>query len=152
MATGSPEGAAIQLRKYRAQLHAADLLVIDDLLIRKLQSAAGDELADVLMSRYEKRATIVTSNRPLEGWATLLCDLVVVTPLLDRLMHHGHLLKFDGKSCRLKESAERLAKRAQASYSAVVPQTLLAGNLPGAFIPTGRRSVRRSREVSEPRA
>jgi len=37
-------------------------------------------------------------------------DAVIVTPLLDRLMHHGHLLKFVGKSWRLKESAERLAK------------------------------------------
>jgi DNA replication protein DnaC len=104
-----------ELRKYRAQLHGADLLVIDDLFIRKLPPAAGDELADVLMSRYEKRSTIVTSNRPLDDWATLLGDVIVVTPLLDRLMHHGHLLKFDGKSWRLKESAARLAKRAQAS-------------------------------------
>ena len=103
------------LRKYRAQLHGADLLVIDDLFIRKLPPAAGDELADVLMSRYEKRSTIVTSNRPLDDWAKLLGDVVVVTPLLDRLMHHGHLLKFDGKSWRLKESAARLAKRAHAS-------------------------------------
>ena len=38
-------------------------------------------------------------------------DVVVVTPLLDRLMHHGHLLKFEGKSWRLKESAARLAKQ-----------------------------------------
>jgi len=38
--------------------------------------------------------------------------MVVVTPLLDRLMHHGHLLKFDGKSWRLKEAAARVAKRA----------------------------------------
>lgn len=72
-----------ELRKYRAQLHNAGLLVIDDLFIRKVPAAAGDELADVLMSRYEKRSTIVTSNRPLDDWPTLLGDLVVVTPLLD---------------------------------------------------------------------
>ena len=93
------------LRKYRAQLHTADLLIIDDLFIRKLPVHAGDELADVLMGRYEKRSTIVTSNRPLEDWAKLLGNVVVVTPLLDRLMHHGHLLRFDGKSWRLKESS-----------------------------------------------
>jgi DNA replication protein DnaC len=74
------------LRKYRAQLHTADLLIIDDLFIRKLPVHAGDELADVLMGRYEKRSTIVTSNRPLEDWAKLLGDVVVVTPLLDRLI------------------------------------------------------------------
>jgi len=101
------------LRKYRALLHAADLLLIDDLFIRKLPAHAGDELADVLMSRYEKRSTIVTSNRIIDDWGKLLGDVVVVTPLLDRLLHHGHLLKFEGKSWRLKESAARLAKAAQ---------------------------------------
>ncbi len=100
-----------ELRKYRAQLKGAELLVIDDLFLRKLPAQAGDELADVLMSRYEKCSTIITSNRPFEDWAKLLGDAVVVTPLLDRLMHHGHLLKFEGKSWRLKEAAARVAKR-----------------------------------------
>lgn len=100
------------MRKYRSQLKAAELLLIDDLFLRKLPAHAGDELAEVLMSRYEKASTIVTSNRPFEDWARLLGDTVVVTPLLDRLMHHGHLLKFEGKSWRLKEAAARVAKRA----------------------------------------
>jgi DNA replication protein DnaC len=100
-----------EIRKYRAQLKATELLIIDDLFLRKLPASAGDELADVLMSRYEKASTIITSNRPFEDWAKLLGDVVVVTPLLDRLMHHGHLLKFEGKSWRLKEAAARIAKR-----------------------------------------
>lgn len=100
-----------EIRKYRTHLKAAELLVIDDLFLRKLPASAGDELADVLISRYEKSSTIITSNRPFEDWAKLLGDVVVVTPLLDRLMHHGHLLKFEGKSWRLKEAAARIAKR-----------------------------------------
>jgi DNA replication protein DnaC len=103
-----------ELRKYRTQLKAAELLIIDDLFLRKLPASAGDELSDVLMSRYEKASTIITSNRPFEDWAKLLGDAVVVTPLLDRLMHHGHLLKFEGKSWRLKEAAARIAKRGSA--------------------------------------
>jgi DNA replication protein DnaC len=99
-----------ELRKYRAQLKTAELLVIDDLFLRKLPAQAGDELADVLMSRYENASTILTSNRPIDDWAKLLGDVVVITPLLDRLMHHGHLLKFEGKSWRLKEAAARIAK------------------------------------------
>ena len=100
-----------QLRAYRQQLKAVDLLLIDDLFLRKLPAQAGDELADVLMSRYEKASTLVTSNRPFEDWARLLGDTIVVTPLLDRLLHHGHLLKFEGKSWRLKEAAARIAKQ-----------------------------------------
>jgi DNA replication protein DnaC len=101
-----------EIRKYRAQMMAAELLVCDDLFLRRLPSNAGDELADVLMSRYEKLSTVITSNRGIDDWARLLGDVVVVTPLLDRLLHRGHMLKFDGKSWRLKEAAERVAKRA----------------------------------------
>jgi DNA replication protein DnaC len=102
------------LRKLRTQLRAADLLLIDDLFLRRLPAHAGDELADVLMSRYEKASTIITSNRVPDDWPKLLGDVVVVTPLLDRLMHHGHLLKFEGKSWRLKEAASRIAKNTSA--------------------------------------
>ena len=83
--------------------------------LRKLPPHAGDELADVIMARHEKASTIITSNRPVDDWSRLLGDVVVVTPLLDRLMHHGHLLKFDGKSWRLKEAAARAAKRGPVS-------------------------------------
>jgi DNA replication protein DnaC len=100
-----------QIRKLRAQFKATELLVIDDLFLRKLPAQAGDELADVIVGRYEKASTIISSNRPLDDWARLLGDVVVITPLLDRLMHHGHLLRFEGKSWRLKQAAERLAKR-----------------------------------------
>ena len=104
-----------QIRKLRAQFKATELLLIDDLFLRKLPAHAGDELADVIMSRYEKASTMITSNRPVDDWARLLGDVVVITPLLDRLMHHGHLLKFEGKSWRLKQAAERLAKRGAAT-------------------------------------
>ena len=103
------------IRKLRTQVKAAELLVIDDLFLRRLPAGAGDEFADVLMSRYEKASTIITSNHSLEDWAKLLGDVVVVAPLIDRLMHHGHLLKFDGKSWRLKEAAARIAKRGSAA-------------------------------------
>ena len=99
------------LRKLRTQIRGAELLLLDDLFLRKLPAHAGDELADVLMARYEKASTIITSNRPLDDWTRLLGDVVVVTPLLDRLMHHGHLLKFEGKSWRLRDAAARAARR-----------------------------------------
>jgi DNA replication protein DnaC len=99
------------LRRYREQLKKTDLLLIDDLFLRRLPAGAGDELADVLMSRYEKASTIITSNRLVEDWPKLLGDVVVVAPLLDRVMHHGHLLKFEGKSWRLKEAAARVVSR-----------------------------------------
>jgi DNA replication protein DnaC len=100
-----------ELRRVRKQIATAELLLIDDLFLRRLPAQAGDELADVIMARHENASTIITSNRPIEDWTRLLGDVVVVTPLLDRLLHHGHLLKFEGKSWRMKEAAARAAKR-----------------------------------------
>jgi DNA replication protein DnaC len=63
----------------------------------------------------QKASTIITCNWPVDDWSRLLGDVVVVTPLLDRLMHHRHLLKFDGKSWRLKEADARAARRGPVS-------------------------------------
>jgi len=100
-----------EIRKYRKALRSVQLLVIDDLFLRALPRDASEELTDVLMSRYEKSSTILTSNRPFDDWAKLLGDVVVLAPLLDRVMHHGHLLKFEGKSWRMKDAAARLANK-----------------------------------------
>jgi DNA replication protein DnaC len=96
------------LRQHRQHLKSVELLLVDDLFLKVLPSNAGEELADILMSRYERRSSIITSNRPLDDWGNLLGDVVVIAPLLDRLMHHGHLLKYEGPSWRLHEAAKRL--------------------------------------------
>ena len=91
----------------------ADLLVIDDLFLRKKMPAdAADCLLDIILNRYSKRkSTVITSNRPIEDWGRLLKDNAASSAILDRLLHHGHLLKFEGKSYRLKEAANRLSKK-----------------------------------------
>jgi hypothetical protein len=64
----------------------------------------------VILARYRHRkSTMITSNRPIEDWGKLLGDNAAASVILDRLMHHGHLLKFEGKSYRLKEASKRLA-------------------------------------------
>jgi DNA replication protein DnaC len=89
----------------------ADLLIIDDLFLRKkVPENAADDLLDIILSRYSKRkSTVITSNRPIEDWGKLLKDNAATSAILDRLLHHGHLLKFEGNSYRLKEAAKRLA-------------------------------------------
>ena len=88
-------------------LTEADLLVIDDLALRKLPPQAGEELLEVVMNRYGKRSTLITSNRILEDWGKVLGDQTIASAILDRLLHRGHLLKFEGRSYRLKQAAER---------------------------------------------
>jgi DNA replication protein DnaC len=90
-----------------AEFTAVPLLIVDDLGMRKLPAAVAEDLLELVMRRYKRTSTIITSNRPLEDWPKLLGDTPAVTALLDRLMHHGHLLEIHGKSYGLHESSSR---------------------------------------------
>jgi DNA replication protein DnaC len=79
------------------------LLIIDDLGMRKLPASAAEDLLELIMRRYERTSTIITSNRPLEDWPKLFGDTPAVAAFLDRLMHHSHLIEMRGKSYRLHE-------------------------------------------------
>src|SRR5437868_11297514 len=56
----------------------------------------------LIMRRYERASTVLTSNRPVDDWGKLLCDTAAVTALLDRLLHHAHVLKCGPRSWRAK--------------------------------------------------
>ncbi len=99
-------------KKLAHQIKSADIVVIDDLFLLKLPKDAGDELIEIVMSRYEKGSTLITSNRPMEDWPKLVGDVVATAPIFDRLIHHGHLLKFEGRSYRMGQATARVAKRA----------------------------------------
>jgi len=60
---------------------------------------------EIVMRRYERASTLITSNRPLEDWPRMFGDTPAVTAFLDRLMHHSHLIQLRGKSYRLHESS-----------------------------------------------
>jgi DNA replication protein DnaC len=57
------------------------------------RSRAAEELLEIVMRRYERASTLLTSNRPVEDWGKLLGDAAAVSGMLDRLLHHGHVLK-----------------------------------------------------------
>jgi DNA replication protein DnaC len=78
------------------------LLIIDDLGMRKLPATAAEDLLEIVMRRYERASTLLTSNRPIDDWGKLLGDTAAVTAMLDRLLHHGHLLKCGPRSWRTK--------------------------------------------------
>ena len=78
------------------------LLIIDDLGMRKLPMAAAEDLLEIVMRRYERASTLLTSNRPVDDWGKLLGDSAAVTAMLDRLLHHGHVLKCGPRSWRTK--------------------------------------------------
>ena len=85
-----------------ADLAAVPLLIVDDLGMRKLPHTAAEDLLEVIMRRYERASTLLTSNRPVNDWGKLLGDTAAVTALLDRLLHHAHVLKCGPRSWRTK--------------------------------------------------
>src|SRR2546426_7912501 len=90
-------------RKEQMELFSTiPLLIIDDLGMRKLPSTAAEDLLEIVMRRYERASTLLTSNRPIEDWGKLLGDTAAVTAMLDRLLHHGHILKCGPRSWRTR--------------------------------------------------
>jgi len=83
-----------------ADLALVPLLIVDDLGMRKLPASAAEDLLELVMRRYERASTILTSNRPVEDWGKLLGDNAAVSAMLDRLLHHAHVLKCGPRSYR----------------------------------------------------
>jgi DNA replication protein DnaC len=89
-------------KEYMESLAMVPLLIVDDFGMRKLPHTAAEDLLEIVMRRYERFSTVLTSNRPVEDWGKLLGDVAAVSAMLDRLLHHGHVLKCGPRSWRTK--------------------------------------------------
>ena len=85
-------------KQFMESLATVPLLIIDDFGMRKLPLTAAEDLLEIVMRRYERASTLLTSNRPVDDWGKLLGDVAAVTAMLDRILHHGHVLKCGPKS------------------------------------------------------
>ena len=92
-------------KDYLASMASVPLLILDDLGMRKLPTTAAEDLLELVMRRYERASTLLTSNRPVEDWGRLLGDTAAVTAMLDRVLHHGHILKCGPRSWRTRKEA-----------------------------------------------
>ena len=104
-------------RKHMESLAAVPLLIIDALGMRKLPPTAAEQLLEIVMRRYERTSTLLTSTRPVEDWGKLLGDSAAVTAMLDRLLHHSHILKCGPRSCVLKQACPITATRGKTTWS-----------------------------------
>jgi DNA replication protein DnaC len=96
-------------KAYVAFVTTVPLLLIDDLGMRKLPHTAAEDLLEIVMRRYERASTLITSNRPVEDWGKLLGDTAAVTAMLDRLLHHAHVLTCGPRSWRTRLHSDRSA-------------------------------------------
>ena len=80
-----------------------NLLILDDMGIKKLPKRSGEYLFEVIMRRHGLRSTMKTSNRPFEDWGKLIGDVPAATAILDRLLESAEVIQITGKSYRLRE-------------------------------------------------
>jgi DNA replication protein DnaC len=92
-------------KEYMETVATVPLLIIDEFGMRKLPHTAAEDLLEIVMRRYERFSTLLTSNRPVEDWGKLLGDIAAVSAMLDRLLHHAHILKCGPRSWRTKTAA-----------------------------------------------
>lgn len=84
-----------------------DLLILDELGYKPLSPQTVQDLFEVVARRYEKKSTIITSNRNVSEWDKIFLDKTLTTALLDRLLHHSHVIEIKGESYRMKACQTR---------------------------------------------
>jgi hypothetical protein len=107
-----------RLLRIQKQLAGYQLLIIDELGFVPLSRTAAELLFEIFSQRYERGATLVTSNLPFNEWTEILGTERLTGALLDRLTHHIHILEMNGDSYRLKESKQIRKAAARASATA----------------------------------
>ena len=75
--------------------------------MRKLPVTAAEELLEIVMRRYERTSTLLTSNRPVEDWGQVLSDTAAAGALLDRFLHHAQIIRLQGRSWRVHDRQRR---------------------------------------------
>ncbi len=82
------------------------LLIVDEVGYLPIEKGGANLFFQLINARYEKGATILTSNRGFKDWGEIFGDNVVAAALLDRLLHHAIVIEIAGNSYRLREHAD----------------------------------------------
>lgn len=103
-----------QVLRYQQQLSRYDLLIVDELGRVECTPDGAALLAQVLSNRYERNATVITTNLEFKQWSSVFCTQQLTAAILDRLMHHSHIVEVNGESYRFKHSLRQQKKRKEA--------------------------------------
>jgi len=95
----------------RRKFMSTSVLIIDELGFQALDRKDAHHLFKVISHRYEKGATIITSNKSISQWPEMLAgDEILATAILDRLLHHCHVVNIDGRSYRLRQMEAQITQ------------------------------------------
>ena len=98
-----------RLLRFQKQMAAYQLLIIDELGFVPLSKTGAELLFELISQRYERGATLITSNLPFDEWTETLGSERLTGALLDRITHHVSILEMNGDSYRLAQSRARKA-------------------------------------------
>ncbi|MBF0564707.1 MAG: ATP-binding protein [Nitrospirae bacterium] len=90
------------LGKELVRLIGMDLLIIDDFGLKALTQQQSNDIYEVVVERYGRASTIITSNRHVDEWTPLFVDPIMANSALDRLAHNAHQIIIEGESYRRK--------------------------------------------------
>jgi DNA replication protein DnaC len=95
------------LNNFLSTLKKVELMVIDEIGFVPLHKDAAELLFQVISDCYERKSLIITSNLEFSQWNTVFGDNRLTAALIDRLIHHSHIVIFSGESYRLTQSMMR---------------------------------------------
>ena len=95
------------LNNFLNTLKKVELIVIDEIGFVPLHKDAAELLFQVISDCYERKSLIITSNLEFSQWNTVFGDNRLTAALVDRLIHHSHIIIFSGESYRLTQSMNR---------------------------------------------
>ena len=98
------------LTSFMTSLRKVELLVLDEVGFITLHKEASELLFQVVSDCYEQKSLIITSNLEFSQWNTIFGNDKLTAAMIDRLIHHSHILVFSGPSHRLEESVQRQRK------------------------------------------
>jgi DNA replication protein DnaC len=82
------------------------ILIIDEIGYLPIDKQGANLLFQLIARRYEKNSTIITTNQMFSKWGEVFSDPVIANALLDRLIHHSHIIKIKGASYRIKDKID----------------------------------------------
>jgi DNA replication protein DnaC len=91
-----------ELARLIAPFISCDLLILDEFGYLNVEPQVGPVLYEIIAGRYEKGATVITSNKSLSSWGELVGDTALMMAIIDRLLHHGEVFYLRGSSYRMR--------------------------------------------------
>jgi DNA replication protein DnaC len=89
------------LSRFRTMLKKLDILILDEVGYIPFDQLGSELLFNVLADAYERQSIIVTTNLNFGQWASIFGDTTMTRALVDRLVHHSHVITFQGQTKRL---------------------------------------------------